>query len=68
MIRTSSVRRSRWSSTNATARVASAGVEAVEVERAGALRRVERREVGRYPVRGEGRRDGVDALKRRREL
>ena len=35
-------------------------VEAVEVERAGPLRRVERREVGRYPVRREGRRDGVD--------
>ena len=31
-------------------------IEAVEVERAGPLRRVERREVGRYSVRGEGRR------------
>ena len=35
-------------------------VEAVQVERASPLRRVERREVGRYPVRREGRRDGVD--------
>ena len=35
-------------------------IEAVQVERAGPLRRVERREVRRYPVRGEGRRDGVD--------
>ena len=35
-------------------------IEAVQVERAGPLRRVERREVGLYPVRREGRRDGVD--------
>ena len=55
---TSSVRRSRWSSNRQTA--ASAAGSRPEVERAGPLRRVERREVGRYPVRREGRRDGVD--------